>query len=172
MSRAREHAKTFSSNTEAPMKIIASLLLVLTFICSGCNTPSKQKEKKAAKKKPDKEQRDQTSDVDFQAFLGRLRKAVAAHDMDTLAPMMTQDFAYVLGKTEAEDRKGDGVFKYWDENGLWIELEGILSEKFVMKGDYMVAPPQFADASSGYDGYRAGIKRVNGSWKFAYFVNG
>jgi hypothetical protein len=154
------------------MKITVSLLLVLMFACFGCSNPSKKKDKKPAKKKPDQEQRDQTSDVDFQAFLGRLRKAVAAHDANTLAPMMTQDFAYVLGKTEAEDRKGEGVFKYWDENGLWVELEGILSEKFVVKGDYMVAPPQFGDESSGYEGYRAGIKRVNGSWKFAYFVNG
>ena len=153
------------------MKITASFLLVLMFICSGCSNPSKQKEKKAAKKKPDQELREST-DTDFQAFLGRLRKAVAAHDATALAPMMTQDFAYVLGKTEAEDRKGEGVFKYWDETGLWIELEGILSEKFVVKGDYMVAPPQFAQESSGYEGYRAGIRRINGSWKFAYFVNG
>jgi hypothetical protein len=36
----------------------------------------------------------------------------------------------------------------------------------------MVAPPQFADPSAEYTGYRAGIRRVNGSWKFAYFVNG
>jgi hypothetical protein len=164
--------KAVLRNIEASMKITVSLLLVLIFACFGCSNPGKKKDKKPAKKKPDKEQRDQTSDVDFQAFLGRLRKAVAAHDANTLAPMMTQDFAYVLGKTEAEDRKGEGVFKYWDENGLWIELEGILSEKFVVKGDYMVAPPQFADESSGYEGYRAGIKRINGSWKFAYFVNG
>ncbi len=36
----------------------------------------------------------------------------------------------------------------------------------------MVAPPQFADPAADYNGYRAGIRRVNGSWKFAYFVNG
>jgi len=42
----------------------------------------------------------------------------------------------------------------------------------VKKQDYMVAPLQFADPSLNYDGYRAGIRRVNGSWKFAYFVNG
>ena len=53
-----------------------------------------------------------------------------------------------------------------------MKLEGILTEKFVVKGDFMVAPPQFADDSSGYQGYRAGVRRINGSWKFAYFVNG
>ena len=67
---------------------------------------------------------------------------------------------------------GPGVFQYWDENALWIELDGILSERFVPKEDYMVAPPQFADPGTDYTGYRAGIRRVNGSWKFVYFVNG
>jgi hypothetical protein len=81
---------------------------------------------------------------------------------------MTPDFGYSLNP----ERSGEGVFQYWDENNLWPELAGILSEKFVKKGDYMVAPPQFADPSLNYDGYRAGIRRVNGSWKFAYFVNG
>jgi len=53
-----------------------------------------------------------------------------------------------------------------------MELDGIVSERFVPKGNYMVAPPQFADPASEYTGYRAGIRRVNGSWKFVYFVNG
>ena len=33
----------------------------------------------------------------------------------------------------------------------------------------MVAPPQFA-TDQQYNGWRAGIRLVNGSWKFAYFV--
>jgi len=86
--------------------------------------------------------------------------------------MMVPDFAYVLGATEAEDRKGEGVFRYWDENGLWTELDAILTEQFAKKGEFWVAPPQFADDSLNYTGYRAGIRRVGGSWKFVYFVNG
>jgi hypothetical protein len=77
-----------------------------------------------------------------------------------------------MGATADQDKKGDGVFQYWDENGLWPELEGIISEQFVKKGDFMVAPPQFANTAVQYDGYRAGMRRVNGSWKFVYFVNG
>jgi hypothetical protein len=152
------------------MKIIASILLLLAIGLSGCQTPSqKEKEKKAAlKKKTKAELREESSDVDFQAFVGRLRKAVAAHDVNTLAGMMTPDFGYSLNP----EKSGEGVFKYWDEQNLWPELDGILSEKFVKKGDYMVAPPQFADESLNYDGYRAGLRRVNGSWKFVYFVNG
>ena len=152
------------------MKIIASVLLLLAIGLSGCQTPSqKEKEKKAAlKKKTKAELREESSDVDFQAFVGRLRKAVAAHDVNTLAEMMTPDFGYSLNP----EKSGEGVFKYWDEQNLWPELDGILSEKFVKKGDFMVAPPQFANESLNYDGYRAGLRRVNGSWKFAYFVNG
>ena len=152
------------------MKIIASILLLLAIGLSGCQTPSqKEKEKKAAlKKKTKAELREESSDVDFQAFVGRLRKAVAAHDVNTLAGMMTPDFGYSLNP----EKSGEGVFKYWDEQNLWPELDGILSEKFVKKGDFMVAPPQFANESLNYDGYRAGLRRVNGSWKFAYFVNG
>ncbi len=153
------------------MKLITCLLLAFAVALSGCKTTAKRdKEKKAALDRKAKAnlRGEEISDTDFQAFVGRLRKAVAAHDMNTLATMMTPEFGYSL----KPEMSGDGVFKYWDEQNLWPELEGILSEKFVKKGQYMVAPPQFADESLNYDGYRAGIRRVNGSWKFVYFVNG
>jgi len=152
------------------MKIIASILLVLAIGLSACQTFAlKQKEKKTALREKTKAQpREENTDVDFQAFIGRLRKAVAAHDVKTLSTMMTDDFGYRLNP----EASGNGVFQYWDGEGLWPELQGILSEEFVQKGAYMVAPPQFADESLNYDGYRAGVRRVNGSWKFAYFVSG
>ena len=156
------------------MKFIVPVLLAFALVAggslSGCKTPPKtdKTKKEALNKKTKANLREESSDVDFQSFVGRLRKAVAAHDMNTLAGMMTPDFGYNL----KPEMSGDGVFKYWDEQNLWPELDGILSEKFVKKGEYMVAPPQFADESLNYDGYRAGIRRVNGSWKFAYFVNG
>jgi hypothetical protein len=136
---------------------------------TSCTSTSKkqprvQAQKKAAKVKPSQE----NTDVDFDAFIQRLRKAVGARDLNTIAAMMTSDFGYSLNP----ERSGDGVFKFWDENNIWPELEGVLAEKFLKKQDYMVAPPQFADPSLNYDGYRAGIRRINGSWKFAYFVNG
>lgn len=148
-------------------------LLICAVALSGCKSAAKRdKEKQAAQAKKDAQTTETNADVDFQAFLGRLRKAVQTHDMNTLASMMTADFAYVMGSSPEQDRKGEGVFQYWDENGLWPELEGIVSEKFVKKDQFMVAPPQFANPTLQYDGYRAGIARVNGSWKFVYFVNG
>ena len=153
------------------MKKIAALFLISAVAFAGCKS-DKQKKDPAVKKRGDAELREENPDVDFQAFLSRLRKAVAAHDAPTVASMMVEDFLYELGPTSEQDKKGDGVFKYWDDNGLWTELDGILSEKFAKKENVWVAPPQWADPSLSYSGYRAGIARVKGSWKFVYFVNG
>jgi hypothetical protein len=152
------------------MRILLTALLLSAFVFTGCQTPEqkKQKLKEAALKKKTKANLRESGDVDFQAFISRLRKAVANRDVGTLKSMMTDDFGYKLEPAMA----GPGVFEYWNQENLWLELDGILSEKFVKKGNFMVAPPQFADPSLNYDGYRAGITRVRGSWKFAYFVNG
>jgi hypothetical protein len=156
------------------VRFLTAFLVVGAFAFSGCGMfQKKAKDKPAtAQAKKDQQTTEDNADVDFQGFLNRLRKAVEARDMNSVAAMMTTDFAYVMGSSAEQDRKGEGVFQFWDENGLWPELEGILSEKFVKKEDFMVAPPQFANPAISYDGYRAGIRRVNGSWKFAYFVNG
>ena len=165
---------SLSQYTPNAVKFITCAALTLVLALGGitaCKSTSKaEKERKAAlSKKAKAELREENTDVDFQAFVGRLRKAVAAKDVNTIATMMTPNFGYKLNPP----LEGDGVFKYWDQENLWPELEGILSENFV-KGDndFMVAPPQFADKSLNYDGYRAGIRRINGSWKFVYFVNG
>lgn len=155
------------------MKHLALYLLICAVAFTGCKSAGKkEKDKKAAEAKKDAQTTEISADVDFQAFVSRLRKAVQLRDMNTLAAMMTTDFAYVMGASSEQDRKGEGVFQFWDENGLWPELEGIISENFVKKGEFMVAPPQFANPAVDYDGYRAGVQRVNGSWKFAYFING
>ena len=152
------------------MRKLLTALLLTAFVFTACQTPEQKKEKarKEALKKKAKADLREPQDVDFQAFVGRLRKAVTSRDMATLKSMMTDDFGYKLDPPMA----GPGVFQYWDQENLWPELDGILSEKFVKKGNFMVAPPQFADPSLNYDGYRIGITRVRGSWKFAYFVNG
>ena len=152
------------------MRILLTSLLAVAFLFSACQTPEQKKEKikrEALKKKAKADLRAST-DVDFQAFVGRLRKAVANRDTETLKSMMTPDFGYKL----EPPMSGPGVFQYWEQENLWPELEGIMQERFVKKGEFMVAPQQFADPSLNYDGYRVGITRVKGSWKFAYFVNG
>ena len=153
------------------MKKIVFLLLACTIGLNGCGMfKSKKDDKKpGVNKRAKADLREENSDVDFQAFAGRLKQAIQAHDVTTLASMMTEDFGYSL----SPEKSGDGVFKYWDENNLWPELEAIVTtEKFAKKGDFWVSPPQFADESLNYDGYRMGVRRVKGSWKFVYFVNG
>jgi len=152
------------------MRILLTILLALSLFLPACQTPEQKNEKakNEALKKKAKANLRESEDVDFQAFIGRLRKAVASRDTETIKSMMTEDFGYKL----EPPLSGPGVFQYWEQENLWPELDGILSERFVKKGNFMVAPPQFADASLNYDGYRIGITRVKGSWKFAYFVNG
>ncbi len=153
------------------MRVLLTSLLALAFVFAGCETPQKKKEKlKQAelKKKAKADLREESTDVDFQAFVGRLRKAVAKRDVETIKSMMTEDFGYKLEPAMS----GPGVFQFWEQENLWPELDGVLSERFVKKGAFMVSPPQFADPSLNYDGYRIGITRIRGSWKFAYFVNG
>ena len=152
------------------MRKLLTALLLTAFVFTACQTPEQKKEKtrKEALKKKAKAELREPQDVDFQAFVGRLRKAVAKRDLETLKSMMTDDFGYKL----EPPMSGAGVLQYWEQENLWPELEGILSERFVKKGAFWVSPPQFADPSLNYDGYRAGITRVRGSWKFAYFVNG
>jgi hypothetical protein len=152
------------------VRIFITVLLLSVFAFSGCQTPEQKKEKlkQAALKKKAKADLREPQDVDLQAFVVRLRKAVSNRDKETLKSMMTDDFGYKLEPAMS----GSGVFQYWDQENLWPELDGILSERFVKKGAFWVAPQQFADPSLNYDGYRAGVTRVRGSWKFAYFVNG
>src|SRR5437870_7942596 len=148
------------------MRILLTSLLALAFVFTGCQIPQQKKEKlkREQLKKKAKADLREPEDVDFQAFLGRLRKAIAKRDVETIKSMMTEDFGYKLEPPMA----GPGVFQYWEQENLWPELDGILSERFVKKGNFMVAPPQFADPSLNYDGYRIGITRIKGSWKFAY----
>jgi hypothetical protein len=71
------------------------------------------------------------------------------------------------------ERSGPGVFAEWNKKKeIWEELDRVLAQRFVAKGAYMVAPPEFADKGRHYKGYRAGLRRTdNGIWKFAYFVD-
>ena len=137
-------------------------MVALVFAVAGCDTPKKKNPATPARH----DMRDQSGDASFESFRGRLNKAVEMHDMQTLATMMTADFGYQLDPPG----QGDGVFQYWDQNNVWPDLQLILSQRFAPKGNYMVAPPEFAAKPDQYKGYRAGIRIENGSWKFAYFV--
>jgi len=148
------------------MKFRVLVLLALAVAVASCNSPKK----KAEKERPPS-MADVNGDVSFQSVVNMLRKAVAKHDVPMVASLMTPDFGYLMDPIPGDTGTGEGVFKYWEKNNLWPELNLIIKEKFVPFGNYMVAPPEFA-TDPAYTGYRAGIMNSNGTWKFAYFVTG
>ena len=142
------------------LRAIVSIFAVM--MLAGCPPPDKNSKKAKGKKEQIK---DQSADASFQAFVGRLRKAVENHDKVVLASMMAPDFGYRWDKGS----ENETPFSYWDKNKLWGELSAIMRERWTPHDAFMVAPPQFAQSES-YPGYRAGLTMVNGSWRFAYFV--
>jgi hypothetical protein len=151
------------------MRMILRLLLSVVLACSlaACVSPEKKKEAaaKAKEQQAEADAEEIMNDPDFQAFISRLRRAVAMHDLDTLAPMLTENVGYRLDPVG----EGDGVFQYWDQQNVWPQLQETLGKKFVPKGNFMVAPPEFA-TDPNYHGWRAGVTSVDGTWKLAYFV--
>ena len=105
---------------------------------------------------------------ELDSFLKKLRVAIAVRDKQTMATLMTPNFGYSLDPI----LQGPGVFDYWEQNDIWAELDGVMWSNFVPFGGYMVAPPEFGDPNSTYSGYRAGVRKLNGKWRFAYFVKG
>ena len=143
----------------------AALLLAVMFL-AGCPQPGKKPTPAKGKEKPAKPDiKDQNGDTSFQAFLGRLRKAVEARDKVMLVSMMSADFGYRWD----DPPDGETAFAYWDRNRLWGQLASVMRERFTPHEAFMVAPPQFAQ-NENYPGYRVGLRMVNGSWRFAYFV--
>lgn len=144
-----------------------SICVALVLTLGGCaNEEAKKKKEAAATAKAKGEMlKDQVGDPALKAFLGRLRLAAANHDTVTLGSMMTPDFGYRWDNPPV----GDNVFTYWDMNNTWTALIGVLRENFVPNDRYMVAPPAVV-SDPNYRGYRAGLRLINGAWRFAYFV--
>jgi hypothetical protein len=147
-------------------RLLLIVTSVLAFSLTACPTAEEKKKALAAQLREKTSIPDQSGDQGFQAFMGRLRLAVRAKDMQTIASMMTPDFGYRLDPPG----EGDGVFAFWDKNNVWPELNLVLKERFIPNGVYMVAPREFV-IGDNYRGYRAGMRLEEGGWRFAYFVN-
>ena len=140
--------------------------VVLCCSLAGCASPEKKKAEEAKMKLQQTAIDDMSGDVDFQAFMGQLRQAVATHDLQMLASLMTTDFGYHMNP----DAEGAGVFQYWDQMMIWPEVQKVLNQPFAPAGEYMVAPADFV-TDPNFHGYHAGMRVVDGAWKFAYFVS-
>lgn len=140
------------------------LLSAVLIVCLLTACPNERKDKKKAK--AGQETKDQSGDVAFQAFVGRLRIAVDRKDIAMLHSMMATDFGYRWDDAPP----GETPFDYWERTGAWRELSQLLRAQWVPNDGYMVVPAEFAADPTGYAGYRAGVRMVNGNWRFAYFV--
>ena len=137
--------------------------LLCGLLASGLATcDSKKKDKKDAA-----QMKDQSGDTSFQGFVGRLQIAVARKDYAMLASMMSPDFGYRWDTAPP----GESPFDYWDKNNLWPELSRVLGERFVPNELSMAAPPQLVSDPT-YKGPRVGLRVINGSWRFYYFLPG
>ena len=147
------------------MFLRAIVLLFAVVMLAGCPKPEKNP-KKAKGKKEQAQIKDQSGDASFQAFLGRLRKAIELRDKVMMASMMAPDFGYRWDKGPDDETP----FSYWDKHKLWGELAALMKDRWTPHDAFMVVPPQFAHSET-YPGFRAGLTMVNGSWRFAYFVS-
>jgi hypothetical protein len=145
-------------------------VIAVLAVCVLAGCPKSDKSANKGKTKEEREVKpttDNAGDVAFQAFVGRLRIAVQKRDRATLASMMTHDFGYRWDKGP----DGESPFTYWDRMNLWGELAALLRERWVPYEGFMVVPPQFPANPELYNGYRAGVNMVEGSWRLAYFVS-
>lgn len=149
------------------MRILAAAILALAML-TACESPFKKKDAEKAKVKSGEQIKDQSSDVSFKSFLGRLRTAAGTRDRAILQTLLTPDFGYRWDSAPA----GETVFDYWDHANIWPELVRVLNTNFAVNGQFMVAPPDFSTAPETFTGYRAGARQINGSWRLAYFVEG
>ena len=146
----------------AEMRISSGLVVMLFILQVGCAAPYAKKDQEDKKLL-----KGQAEDPTFLAFLGRLRWAVGQRDRAVLSEMMTADFGYRWDTGVA----GETPFGYWDQHQLWGELGMTLKGKFVAHEHFMVTPPAVVSDPS-YQGWRVGMRNVNGAWKFGYFVPG
>lgn len=147
--------------------MIFRLLSAVLVVCllSACPLERKDPKKKAKAKEPDAT-KDQSGDIAFQSFVGRLRIAVDKRDARMLTSLMSPDFGYRWDTPAA----GQDPFTYWEQNGSWPELSKLMRARWVPYDGFMVVPAEFAADPTGYGGFRAGVRMINGSWRFAYFV--
>lgn len=131
------------------------------FLLAGCETPFKKSDKAREDAK-----KDASKDPSFQGFVGRLQTAARTKDVEMLASVMAPGFGF---RWETPP-PGETVFAYWNEHNVWPQLNEVLRAGFAPSGDFMVAPPEFAANPESYQGWRAGVRMIGGSWRFVYFV--
>jgi hypothetical protein len=112
---------------------------------------------------------------DWNTFVTEFRKAVERRDKRLLRTAMDVNFRYTFDRTPGGDPR-DEALDAWERDAgrTWATLDRLL-----LKGNkndpevpgLMVCPPAWVD-DNRYIGYRAGFMKVNGNWRWIWFVTG
>jgi hypothetical protein len=152
-------AESLLTRNFSAMKLrFVTSILAIALLAACPSSDSKKKKAKSKSEHPAQQIKDQNAEISFQSFVGLLRTAVAKRDTGMLSSMMTSDFGYCWQTPPP----GMDVFGYWDKENSWSELQSVLGNQWMPHEQFMVA--------SNEKGYRAGVRQINGSWRFAYFV--
>lgn len=112
---------------------------------------------------------------EWNTFITEFRKAVERRDKRLLRTAMDLNFRYTFDRTAGGDPR-DEALDLWERDAgrTWATLDRVL-----VKGNrndpevpgLMVCPPAWVD-DSRYIGYRAGFMKVNGNWRWIWYVTG
>lgn len=113
--------------------------------------------------------------ADWNSFFTEFRHAVERRDRRALRACMDIHFRYTFDRTPGGDPR-DEALDVWDRGGdhIWASLDHVLS--LGNRNDpevpgLMVSPPAWVD-DNRYIGYRAGFMKVDGSWRWIWYVAG
>lgn len=112
---------------------------------------------------------------DWNTFLAEFRRAVEHRDKRALHSAMDVHFRYSFEPTPGGDPR-DEALELWERSGtrVWTSLDQVLGKGSRTDPEVpglMVSPPAWVD-DNRYIGYRAGFMKVNGNWRWLWFVNG
>jgi hypothetical protein len=113
--------------------------------------------------------------ADWNSFITEFRRAVERRDRRALRACMDSHFRYTFDRTPGGDPR-DEALELWDRSGdrIWVGLERVLLQGNRNDPEVpglMVSPPAWVD-DNRYIGYRAGFMKIDGSWRWIWYVSG
>jgi hypothetical protein len=113
--------------------------------------------------------------ADWNTFFTEFRRAVERRDKRALRAVMDVHFRYTFDRTPGGDPR-DEALELWDHSGdrIWSSLDRVLlqgNRNDPEVAGLMVSPPAWVD-DNHYIGYRAGFMKVDGNWRWIWYVTG
>ncbi len=113
--------------------------------------------------------------TDWTSFFTEFRHAVERRDRRALRACMDTHFRYTFDRTPGGDPR-DEALDLWERSGdrVWTNLDHVLTQGNRNDPEVpglMVSPPAWVD-DNRYIGFRAGFMKVEGSWRWIWYVTG